>query len=199
MKKKTPQAAAEIFPVPIILADGSTIQGEFLLYEINRLCRLDLSFGDRLITHTARDFFEALLLIRQELDAAGIRVVCYGACPDVRPSGTSRSMSRGVKAARRVLGQKNAEEDLHILGTGPDANPVTISEQNAFYDEWLQSVGREKTPKLSIPVKYRRRKTNPRIFYIALGIILLVGGIAFAYKKFHSAPPPITPSSIHKK
>ncbi len=199
MTKPSPEPAAEIFPVPVILADGSTIQGEFLVYDTNRLCRLDLSFDDRLISKTARDLFEALILIRHELDAVGLKVVCYGACQDVHPSGRSRSQSRGVKASRRVMGQKPTEETLNILATGPDVIPVTVREQDNYYDEWVLSVGREINPKLSIPVKYRRRKSTLRTRLVVLGLTLFVVAIAITYKKFRTYPPPIPPHSTQNR
>jgi hypothetical protein len=132
----------ETFPVPVVLKDGTIIQGRFLTDEESKGCRLVLCFGDRSITKEALDTFEALVQIRRDLEAEGMQVFCYGACKDVRPSGMSRSMGGGFRAYRHVFGRRTScDEMVHILESGPDIVPVTVNEQQLYWAEWLQSVG----------------------------------------------------------
>ncbi len=129
----------DIFSVTIILKEGTSVPGKFSV-RANGRC-LVLTFGDRSLMEKAPDTFEALVQIRRGLDGEGIKILCYGACKDVRPSGMSRSMCGGVQAYRFALGRKPTRNDLvHIFETGPDVVPVTVAEQEQYFDMWVRSV-----------------------------------------------------------
>ena len=53
-----------------------------------------------IITKTSADYFSALLELRKELDARGIKLLCWGARPDVWPTGFQADCTKGVVATR---------------------------------------------------------------------------------------------------
>lgn len=54
-------------------------------------------------------------------------------------------MGYGEKAVRMRMGQPGRQEDqVLIFETGPDTEPVTITEQERFYEEWFGSLARPK-------------------------------------------------------
>lgn len=173
------------YPVSVALKDGTIVPARFLLSGTHRDDPLTLSFADRSITKKAIDTFEALVLIRLELEAEGIQVLCYGACKDVRPSGMSRSMCGGIKAYRHPLGLKPSQkETVHILQTGPDVIAVTVSEQLLYYEEWLLSVGIDRNRKdVSNPLHrvpwQREFHLRGWLLYIVIGLLVVLGGIVY--------------------
>lgn len=107
-----------------------------------KLCRLTLMVTDRNCTRTSTDFFEAMRLVRLQLEAEGCYLVCNGASERVWPSGMSRSMCGGAMAYKLAFGQKSSEADLvNIFHCDPSLTPATVKEQTAFHDQWLKSVG----------------------------------------------------------
>ena len=173
------------YPVSVAFRDGTIVPARFLISGENREDPLTLSFADRSITKKAIDTFEALVLIRLELEAEGIQVLCYGACKDVRPSGMSRSMGGGVKAYRHALGSKpSPKEMVHILETGSDCVATSVSEQQLYYEEWLLSVGIDKNRKhIPLPLLrfpwHREFHLQGSLLYIVLGLLLILGVIVF--------------------
>ena len=132
------------FSVPVALKDGTRVQGKIIAAFLtenhwSKAWRLSVSFNDRLIAKESTDCFEALVEIRRELESEGIKLLCYGSCKEVHPSGMSRDMSGGVKAYRLTLGWKPGMNDLvHIFETGPDVIPVSVREQEDFWQAWVK-------------------------------------------------------------
>ncbi|NOS69337.1 MAG: hypothetical protein HOP33_05330 [Verrucomicrobia bacterium] len=134
----------ETFPVPVVFKDGNSVQGNFTATFLaenhwSKAWRVSLSFNDRLITNESSDCFRALVEIRRELENEGTKLLCYGSCKEVRPSSMSRDMGGGIKAYRHALGRKPGGNDLvHIFETGPDVIPVSIREQEDFWQTWVK-------------------------------------------------------------
>jgi hypothetical protein len=106
------------------------------------LCEIQATLGQRSWTRSAADYFEALALIRRELEADGWLLSCYGASKNVYPSAMARDMGRGLKAYKTYLGQRSRREDLvDIFATGPDVEPASVDEQIAFHRQWPESLG----------------------------------------------------------
>lgn len=102
-----------------------------------------LSFSGRNIEARSNiGFFDALLDIRKELEKIGLLIICYGASRNVYPSGMSRSMGSGEKAYKLTFGKQALNKDIvKIFDDGPDVDPATIEEQEAYFDKWLKSLG----------------------------------------------------------
>ena len=101
-------------------------------------CRIEAVMGQRAWTRGAADYFAALVLIRQDLEADGWLLSCYGASRNVYASGMARDMGLGLKAYKMRLGEHVGRDDLvEIFRTGPDVEPATVDEQQAFWKEWL--------------------------------------------------------------
>jgi hypothetical protein len=130
------------YSVELAPAAGPSVEGVFLLDRSSRPCRLTLQWGSDAIRVEASDYFEALCLIRVQLEPKGLRPVCYGASKNVYPSGMARDMGSGLKAYRTRTGERARQSDLvRIFDTGPDVEPVSVEEQRAYHDQWLASVG----------------------------------------------------------
>src|SRR2546423_481811 len=82
------------YSVQLATATGCPVEGTFLLGESYRPCRLTLLYSGQEIQAEAADFFEALCRVRDRLEAAGLRPICYGA----RPSGPRARMSEAPRA-----------------------------------------------------------------------------------------------------
>jgi hypothetical protein len=132
--------------IDILLPDRSVARAELLLWDTDpqnpRLARIILRMGDREVSSAHSSYIHALSSIRRELEREGITVKCYGGSRNIWPSSASSSMGRGATAYKLHLGKRIAPEDLvSIFDSGPDVDPCTIQEQEAFHNSWLLSVG----------------------------------------------------------
>lgn len=135
----------ERYPVKAIGDEGSFLDGECEAWEESPadpdqvMVRLRLAGLE--VEKSADDFFSALVAIRSELEASGIKLMNYGSSLNVYPSPMSRSMGAGEKAYRLRMGEQAKSADLvSIFETGPDVNPSTVPEQEQFYRDWLASL-----------------------------------------------------------
>ena len=92
---------------------------------------LYLSAPDIAETGRGADAFEALRALRAALNAGDLWLLCYGANPNVWPSGMGRSMSAG-RRAYRFRPRARELELVDIFASGPGVQPVTVAEQEAF-------------------------------------------------------------------
>jgi hypothetical protein len=103
-------------------------------------CRLSLSAGEISVTGEGSDYFDAFCRIREELAARELVPRCYGASRNVYPSGMGRDMGLGLKAYRMTPGRHVTADDLvHIFESGPDVDPASVGEQEAFAATWRTS------------------------------------------------------------
>ena len=131
--------------VDLIASDGSITSGEFLIRplspnDLNRV-ELTLRLPDREIIAKATDGFEALILIRLELEAIGLMPLCWGASLQVYPSDSSRSAGVGETAYKLTLGQfARAVDQVNIFESGPGLVAASIAEQEDFSRAWFDSL-----------------------------------------------------------
>jgi len=110
----------------------------FTEYDTGPVCKLTCAYRGKTIEAEAADFFEALCLIRRQLEPEGLIPFCYGASLNVYPSGMARDMGAGLKAYRMRKGVHARMADLvEIFDTGPDVIPASVDAQEAFWREWL--------------------------------------------------------------
>jgi len=101
-------------------------------------CKLTCAYRGKTLEAEARDFFEALCLIRQQLEPEGLIPFCYGASLNVYPSGMARDMGRGLKAYRLMEDKPVSGSDIvEIFGAGPDVVPASVQAQEIFWREWV--------------------------------------------------------------
>lgn len=105
-----------------------------------RICSARLSCNLQEFIATGEDFFSAFAEIRHQLERLNIRVLCYGACRNVYPSGMLRDMANGLKAYKLSLGKKADRSDVvGIFDRGPEMDIGSVDDQRRFYDQWLNS------------------------------------------------------------
>lgn len=90
---------------------------------------------------SGRDHFDSLVILRRELEERGIQLLCAGACPNVQPSGMSRSMGGGTVAYRLIIGRPALREDLVEIFDEVEAEAVgTIEQQELYLRQWGESL-----------------------------------------------------------
>ena len=109
-----------------------------LIIDSHRNARITLKYKHKEITKVATDFFEALCLIRQELENENILILCNGARKDVYPSSMGRQMGMGLKAYVHELG-KNTNNIVKIFEKADLELISSVSEQKEFYYKWLET------------------------------------------------------------
>lgn len=89
------------------------------------------------------DLFDALCELRLKLEQHGLLLRCAGTDLDVYPSGMSRAMGGGRKAYRLTMGKPATRVDMvDIFDASTAQRGSTVSEQKAFFEQWLQSLGK---------------------------------------------------------
>lgn len=102
--------------------------------------KLTCEYRDKRLSVEASDFFEALCLIRIELEKEHLIPFCYGASLNVYPSRMSREMGGGLSAYKFQMGRNASKEDLvGIFDQGADIIPASVSKQKEYFDEWIAS------------------------------------------------------------
>lgn len=146
-------SAPSVKPIDIVLPNKSTVSGKLSLWdedpENRQFARLTLQFESREITGRGTSYNQALNSIRQQLEKEGVFLKCYGSSRNVWPSSVTSGMGRGGKAYKLYMGRKGERKDVvSIFDCGPDLDICTVNEQEAFYNQWLLSVGisRKKAP-----------------------------------------------------
>lgn len=95
----------------------------------------------KLTRYEGSDLFECLSKLRSQLDNIGIKLLCNGSRIDAYPSRMSRDMGGARKVYLLKLGQQGRLEDLvDIFDEAPVETIGTVSEQNRFYNKWLDSL-----------------------------------------------------------
>ncbi len=103
-------------------------------------CLLTCRYRDKSISSESTDYFEALALIRRQLQTDGLMPYCYGASLNVFASGMARDMGQGLRAYRLTVGKHAKMSDLvEIFDEGADVIPATVDAQEQFYRDWLES------------------------------------------------------------
>ena len=131
--------------VGLIAADGSILVGEFLIRDQTAgnpdHVELSLILPDRQFVATAIDGFEALILLRLELEPLGLIPLCWGASLHVYPSDLSRSIGVGDVAYKLTLGQfARAADQVNIFDSGPGLVAATVAEQEDYSRAWFDSL-----------------------------------------------------------
>jgi len=105
-----------------------------------RICSARLSCNLQEFVATGDDFFTAFAEVRRQLEPLNLRVLCYGACRNVYPSGMLRDMATGLKAYKLAFGKKPERSDIvEIFDNGPEMDIASVDDQSRFYDQWLKS------------------------------------------------------------
>lgn len=137
----------EQYPVKVVSLRGTSQSGIFELWEDSANesdeVKLVLKLLTRIYEAVANTYFEAMRKIRLELEAQGQFLHCYGASQDVYPSPMVMSMGAAEKAYRLTIGRPAKTADLvSIFDTADDVVLSTVADQEAFYETWQKTQGR---------------------------------------------------------
>jgi hypothetical protein len=125
--------------IPVLNPDGSVGDADIEWWSGYATCNVNIRFGREGFHGSSTDFFAALCEARRRLERNGHRLLCYGASRNVWPSGMAREMGAGLKAYQLTHGHRGGPLK-DIFHTGPDVVPSTVAEQQAFSQEWFDSL-----------------------------------------------------------
>jgi hypothetical protein len=143
----TPRRETEVMVVALV-GDSAEKELKVVYYPIYATssspgaCCIDLGLGDgRIVSGRAHSYFHALLEVRRQLEAMGIRLLCWGARSDVWPTGLEADMGVGLVVSRRTpSGAPMTHES--IFSRIPKDQVSTVSGQEAFFQGILQAAKR---------------------------------------------------------
>jgi hypothetical protein len=98
---------------------------------------LSFSSARRAWTATGTDVFEALMNLRLDLEAEGVRLCCNGARRNAWASGMQRDMGRGRFVHLLEKGTTGRPPQVRTLDAAPCGEIVTVQEQKDFHADWL--------------------------------------------------------------
>ncbi|MBJ7609333.1 MAG: hypothetical protein JF887_07860 [Candidatus Dormibacteraeota bacterium] len=100
--------------------------------------------GREPVSADSSDYFEAMQLLRLQLEAIGLRLCCAGARRDTWASGVQRDMGQGLNCYILTLPRSARRPDqIGIFEPAACELIGTVTEQRAYFDTWLAST-REK-------------------------------------------------------
>jgi hypothetical protein len=124
-----------------LVGSGDKETALFTVSTENNLCRLNCEYRGKVIFAKARDFFEALCIIRLTLEKENLIPFCYGASLNVFPSPMAREMGLGHSAYRMEMGRSAKKENLvPIFSQGEDIVPASVERQRAYFEAWVASL-----------------------------------------------------------
>jgi hypothetical protein len=91
------------------------------------------------VERRANDAFEALCLVREELEPRGWRLGVAGAQADVWPSGMARDQGGGLSAYR--LGGVSVQEVVFTFSPVDPGTVTSLAEQRAEADRYFSQLG----------------------------------------------------------
>jgi len=159
----------------IVLSGNKRIKAKFVLNDnYGNEVELALTFAGHSYKSHAPTYFEAMNKIRLILEKDNIYPICYGACENIYPSGTTISTATGRTAYRCKPGKPALKSDLvDIFDADGFCTPVSVQTQKQFNLKWRESItDKKKKKKIRISLKFRSA------CYI---ICVTLWGCAFAY------------------
>jgi hypothetical protein len=132
--------------ITVVLADGSRLPAKVVADEIlgvgKEIYNISLELGaDVRTVESERDFFEALRLLRLDLEKTGALLCCFGASENVYPSGMQREMGPVISAYRMRLGAPALLQDIvNIFEADETVVPSTVEQQERFRERWFKSL-----------------------------------------------------------
>jgi hypothetical protein len=146
MEGITPISRGE-YSIKLLGPESALLDGIVRLDDLGGSSKLTLTFGDRTLTATSSDFFDALVQLRRRLEKEGLLPVCYGASRHVYPTALARAAAHGLMAMRWTPGKRRADDLVFIFHTGPDVEPATVAEQREFYQSCVAA------PEVVVPLE----------------------------------------------
>ena len=135
----------EVREIELVKDDSSLVKAQLTIWVESpgdpKLVELLLETPDATYSVQERDFWVALIGLREFLEPKGLIPVVYGASRNATPSDKSRESGHGMHIYRLTMGKLAGREDLaHIFDTGIDVDPATIAEQEEFAQRWFDSL-----------------------------------------------------------
>ena len=131
--------------VPVLLADGQTIEGVFTLeysdpWDEHAPVTLKLKLPRKKLETKRKTFFEAMQAIRLQLEPEGIALLCNGACENVAFIEILTADDGRYAHVLKLGEQPKKKNSVDIFAFDPTLSFATVQEQETFYQAWLESL-----------------------------------------------------------
>jgi len=159
-----------------VLSGNKRIAAEFVLNDnYGSGVELTLTFAGQSYKSNAPTYFEAMNKIRLILEKDNIYPICYGACENIYPSGTTITTATGRTAYRCRPGKPALSSDIvDIFEIDSSCTPVTVQTQKQFNLKWRESITPKKMKKII--------RIGPKIRTVCHILCVTLWISAFAYK-----------------
>lgn len=102
---------------------------------------IELSFRGKRYESEADNYFDALKMLRIQMEKNGLQIICNGAAKNVYPSPMMMQMGDGRKAYLLKNGiQARTADVVDIFGMDAASLVCSVKEQDEYYAEWLSSL-----------------------------------------------------------
>lgn len=119
--------------------------GQLQLKENEDDVELFLTIDGTIFVARNENYFDALILLRRQLEERNIVLLCKGCCKNVYPSGMILSMGYGDKAYRLTIGEPAKMNSLvYIFEPCDEKDYASVDEQHSFFEEWCNSITRRR-------------------------------------------------------
>jgi len=136
---------SEVRQIELMKSDGTRMPATLTLWtesptEADRV-ELLLETEEATFSVVERDFWKALVGLREMLETKELRPVVCGASRNITASDKSIEVSHGVYAYRLTLGKLAIRQDLvNIFDVSDDVDPAYVGEQEEFARQWFDSL-----------------------------------------------------------
>lgn len=104
---------------------------------------IKFSDGELVLEKEGDNYFETLIMLREELEKKDIKLLCKGCCKNVYPSGMILNMGVGRKAYTLIYGEPAKMNSLVDIFDSCSINEyATIEEQAEYFENWTLSLRR---------------------------------------------------------
>lgn len=104
---------------------------------------IKFSDGELVLEKEGDNYFETLIMLREELEKKDIKLLCKGCCKNVYPSGMILNMGVGRKAYTLIYGEQAKMNSLVDIFDSCSINEyATIEEQAEYFENWTLSLRR---------------------------------------------------------
>lgn len=133
------------YEVPVRYPDGATGTAIVLGSEDESRdgieVRMSFDRGSEVTAFSERSVFDAVCMIRKQLELEQVSLLCFAADEAVYPSPMQESMGPNCLAYRNRLGCQALKADIvDIFDSDASINPVSVEKQAEFHRRWFESL-----------------------------------------------------------
>lgn len=135
----------EILEIKLKVNSGKIVVSKLYLYEEDpdnrEYVKIELHYSNRIFECSAKNYFDALIKLREKLEQESIQILCRGANKNVYPSAMQLNMGTGRNAYMLIMHKRARQQDVvDIFEFSKIAECASIAEQKQFFNFWIESL-----------------------------------------------------------